>query len=625
MGCGVPNKIAGLSLVELMVATGIVGILTMVALPRFYSFIAQVRRGEAKSNLAHIVSLQSIYKIDHYAYYAGDAMTSNNGIGHRDGHGNDGSCDLPSDDSDTGLGNHLGFRPEGCNGLRYFYQMRGSEAVASAYSDDGTYIYPNCSGAGPVEYGYPRGDALSMAMDANKPTVRRNIIKHCPTSSTAEIVSQAPCVCTSWQPVGDWTPARSSVSVCQQVEQTRNFTKSCSGYCPTSITTSQTRTRNVNGSDPITAGTPINETTHCNCAGNEPRMECQADKSCTCTTTTTLTPPSVDRVNLYTCQCVNQTRSVTKTCTGHSTCPSVKTTQQTQRVFGTADPGDDTKDCSPWEPAGENDWNWDACVKVEGSEPERCEKRGTKARTCTNPCGAGNPNVCSPISLTYETLQTTSQVCTCITPGEERCASGFGADTDIGVAQYACETTGGIFGTSGTGDSVACSCENQCASGHGAGLSVASAQASCQGQGEFSRTLPDSAQSRAYDCTCTPHVYTEGAVTRLYQTCVHQAYQTARNNNPGDRNSLLKNANDGGTNDTNCTGDGTSVEQCTCDQINAIESDLLNNPVASEFLTDIKTEMINQNGNEECRKDNNIPCGESGTNCCNVTTFLDGE
>ena len=460
----------------------------------------KVRRGEAKSNLAHIVSLQSIYKIDHYTYYAGDAMTSNNGIGHRDGHGNDGSCDLPSDDSDTGLGNHLGFRPEGCNGLRYFYQMRGSEAVASAYSDDGNFIYPNCSGAGPVEYGYPRGDALSMAMDANKPTVRRNIAKHCPTSSTAETVSQAPCVCTSWQPVGDWTPARSSVSVCQQVTQTRNFTKSCSGYCPTSITTSQTRTRN--GSDPITTGTPINETTHCNCAGNT--------------------------------------------------------------------------------------------------------------------------NVCTPMALTYQTLQTTSQACTC-SPPEERCASGFGADTKIPEARRSCGTTGGIFGTSGPDDSVACSCQDKCASGHGASSAVAEAQASCQGQGKFSKTLPDSAKSRAYNCTCTPDEDTKGAVTRLYETCVHQAYQTARNKNQGDRNSLLKNANDGGTNDTNCTGNGTSVEQCTCDQINAIESDLRNNPVASEFLTDIKTEMINQNGNEECRKDNNTPCGESGTNCCNVTTFLDGE
>lgn len=576
----------------------------------------KVRRGEAKSNLAHIVSLQSIYKIDHYTYYAGDAMTSNNGIGHRDGHGNDGSCDLPSDDSDTGLGNHLGFRPEGCNGLRYFYQMRGSEAVASAYSDDGNFIYPNCSGAGPVEYGYPRGDALSMAMDANKPTVRRNIAKHCPTSSTAETVSQAPCVCTSWQPVGDWTPARSSVSVCQQVTQTRNFTKSCSGYCPTSITTSQTRTRNVNGSDPITAGTPINETTHCNCAGNEPRMECQADKSCTCTTSSTPWTPNVVQTNLYACQCVNQTKSVTETCTGHSTCPSVKTTQQTQRVFGTAVPG-----CvGGWD----EDWNWGACVKVEDSEPERCEKRGTKTRTCTNPCKAGNTNVCTPMALTYQTLQTTSQACTC-SPPEERCASGFGADTKIPEARRSCGTTGGIFGTSGPDDSVACSCQDKCASGHGASSAVAEAQASCQGQGKFSKTLPDSAKSRAYNCTCTPDEDTKGAVTRLYETCVHQAYQTARNKNQGDRNSLLKNANDGGTNDTNCTGNGTSVEQCTCDQINAIESDLRNNPVASEFLTDIKTEMINQNGNEECRKDNNTPCGESGTNCCNVTTFLDGE
>ena len=68
-----PNKIAGLSLVELMVATGIVGILTMIAVPRFYSFIAQARRGEAKSNLAHIVALQAAYKLDHWQYYYGES------------------------------------------------------------------------------------------------------------------------------------------------------------------------------------------------------------------------------------------------------------------------------------------------------------------------------------------------------------------------------------------------------------------------------------------------------------------------------------------------------------------------------------------------------------------------
>lgn len=605
-----PNKIAGLSLVELMVATGIVGILTMVALPRFYSFIAQARRGEAKSNLAHIASLQSVYKLEYYVYYAGDAMTSNNGIGYQDGHGNPGRCDLPSDDSDAGLGNHLGFKPEDCDRLRYFYQMRGGTAVASAASNaDGRYIYPNCSGAGPAEFGYTSGDALSMAMDADGPTVRRNIAKYCPTTSTAETVSQAPCVCTGWQ--GSWTPTRSGRSVCEQVAQTRNLTRTCSGHCPSSLTLTKTETRNVNGSEPVTASTSTSiAPCHCD-VGNETRSACA---TCSCTTSTTAWTPAKDQSDLYTCECVEQTRQVTRTCTPNSSTCRSSTTTETQRLWGNKNPGSDANVCTAW-----SEGDWGACVET-SSGSEICERRRTKTRTCTNPCKDTNVSACTYKSLTYQTLQAESQACIC-PQLEDRCASdGFLSGEKISDAQRECGKDGGIFGTSGTGDSVVCSCTDQCERGHGAGSAVAEAQASCQGQGTFSKTTPHDTRPKAHSCTCTPTVHTEGALVRLYKRCVERAYFDAISNDSS-RKTLLAATHD-------CT-DGENVADCDCDQINAIESGLRETDTtkASEFLTDIKTEMINQNGNMEgCHQDSgNNDCGVSGSDCCNVTTFLDGE
>ena len=113
------SRIAGFSLVELMVAVGIIGILAVIAVPRYKSFLVQARRGEAKANLSHLASLQEVYKVEHYAYYQGSAMTGVKGIGYKDGSGNIGDCTDPSLDVDEGLGNHLGFRP-----WRYSYWMR---------------------------------------------------------------------------------------------------------------------------------------------------------------------------------------------------------------------------------------------------------------------------------------------------------------------------------------------------------------------------------------------------------------------------------------------------------------------------------------------------------------------
>ncbi len=136
---------AGLSLVELMVAVAVIGILVALALPRYHAFLAQARRGEAKSNLAHLASLQAVYKIEHFRYYSGSALLApDGGIGYKNEDGTRGDCGDYADDRDQGLNNHLGFRPQACGQLR-----PGNEAVAFAYADsEGRYIYPDCHGGG---------------------------------------------------------------------------------------------------------------------------------------------------------------------------------------------------------------------------------------------------------------------------------------------------------------------------------------------------------------------------------------------------------------------------------------------------------------------------------------------
>lgn len=108
------------SLVELMVTVGVVGILVTLAVPRYQQFTVLSRRGEAKSNLSHIISLQSAYKIDYFSYYAGSPMRDDKGIGYKDGYGRTGehACDADTE-VDKGLCNHLGFHPNAINELRY--------------------------------------------------------------------------------------------------------------------------------------------------------------------------------------------------------------------------------------------------------------------------------------------------------------------------------------------------------------------------------------------------------------------------------------------------------------------------------------------------------------------------
>lgn len=168
------------SVTELMVVVSVVGILVMLAIPRYQAFMVMSRRGEAKSNLSHIISLQESYRIDYFGYYDGLAMTGVNGIGGTDCLNRAGvhGCGLP--DEDKGLCNHLGFWPEAVGELRYRYQVIGSGSAAKASSSSGSAkeIFPDCDGGGASECGCPKGDALTQTVNGN-PLVCRNITKYC--------------------------------------------------------------------------------------------------------------------------------------------------------------------------------------------------------------------------------------------------------------------------------------------------------------------------------------------------------------------------------------------------------------------------------------------------------------
>ena len=266
-------RTAGFSLVELMVAVGIVGVLVTLAVPRYHQFMVQARRGEAKSNLSHIATLQETYKVDHFSYYSGAAMSGTNGVGYRDGSGYDGSCDDPATDVDEGINNHLGFRPNGCGQLRYFYQLRnsGNTAVASAASDaKGRHIYPDCSGGGtPPECGYVSGDAVRLAMNIGKPEVCRNITNYCPGSSTTLTPTPTP-TCPSC-PAATTSPDPNTVCAGDSFTQTITTTTcTLSPPCTQSVSTTSQSATGTKGTHNSATCTGMFDPNACTCTTTPP-------------------------------------------------------------------------------------------------------------------------------------------------------------------------------------------------------------------------------------------------------------------------------------------------------------------------------------------------------------------
>ena len=153
------KKLAGFSLLELMVVVAILGVLATVAVPRFNIFRARARQSEVKSNLGVIFTLQEAFAIDHERYYNGNgtywsgAATSDmKNLTTADGYavkaGSAGCVPL-------NIVNKLGFRLANCAKARYGYYIAEAVtdetnflAVGYAPSDDsaGKRIFPGCDG-----------------------------------------------------------------------------------------------------------------------------------------------------------------------------------------------------------------------------------------------------------------------------------------------------------------------------------------------------------------------------------------------------------------------------------------------------------------------------------------------
>ena len=137
------KKWLGFSLIELMAVVAIMGVLVSLALPRFRTFLARARMGEAIHNLGVVNSLQKSYRL-HYEMFGEDNVYWNREI-----IGN-GSLDDRCRDGEPGssLQNKLGFRVEDCNKLRYDYYGRGATNDEAKNEDGWQRIYPGCFGTG---------------------------------------------------------------------------------------------------------------------------------------------------------------------------------------------------------------------------------------------------------------------------------------------------------------------------------------------------------------------------------------------------------------------------------------------------------------------------------------------
>lgn len=160
--------VAGFSLLELMVVVAIIGVLAMVAIPRYDIFRARARQSEAKANLGVIFTLQEAFLIEHEEYYDGDGgawggedmNTATDRQGYRGGGTR--TCER----------NKLGYHMANCDSARYGYYIAGADedeflAIAYGASDQvgDERVFPGCNGAGdPVTVADTAGTKLTSSV-----------------------------------------------------------------------------------------------------------------------------------------------------------------------------------------------------------------------------------------------------------------------------------------------------------------------------------------------------------------------------------------------------------------------------------------------------------------------------
>lgn len=400
------------SLVELMVAVGIVGVLVTLALPRYHAFIVQARRGEAKSNLHQIATLQEAYRAEHGTYYSGAAMRGSEGIGYKDKYGNPGDCNDYSDARDEGLSNRLGFRPKACADLRYFYQLVTADTVvAFAYSDASRrHIYPDCDGAGPVECGYNQGDAVRLALSDANPVVCRNITKHCPPGVGGTLppppTPTPPCTCSAWTlgtpELTDTTVNLANECECNAFSRQRTDTRVCTGTPPCPTTTRTVTLTPVKGNKLINFSTTAE--CPCNCAPGDTRSACV---SCNIVSDVTSACSATGLINKYPCEEVTgtKTRTIDRD-------PNSATCQDTTTTLDCTVCGTKVVTLPSWTLG-----SWGTSCERNNSQTnpaaaDYCQQTATDNRICDDPCSGLGSTTCSAPPYNCSGTRTRTQDCT---------------------------------------------------------------------------------------------------------------------------------------------------------------------------------------------------------------------
>ena len=148
----------GFSLVELMIVVAIIGILAALAIPRFQQFQSKSRQSEARSNLAHIYTLQVSYNGDNDTFSNFCQLSlggaTNKVTGSTCAAGQTASSVVWQGSSECNTTNEIGFRVTDCKKVRYVYANIGNQnqftATASEIDAGGATsrrVFPGCSTA----------------------------------------------------------------------------------------------------------------------------------------------------------------------------------------------------------------------------------------------------------------------------------------------------------------------------------------------------------------------------------------------------------------------------------------------------------------------------------------------
>lgn len=148
------NRKQGFSLVELMIVVAIIGILAALAIPRFQQFQAKSKQAEARSNLAHIYTLQLSYNGDNDTFSNFTHLTLGGTAGGTGGYAVGPSPDAAvwADVNTCNTTNDIGFRVTDCKKVRYAYDNIGNQnqftATAAELDAGGSTtrrVFPGCS------------------------------------------------------------------------------------------------------------------------------------------------------------------------------------------------------------------------------------------------------------------------------------------------------------------------------------------------------------------------------------------------------------------------------------------------------------------------------------------------